>query len=686
VAPAPGLPPLPDDGPSFAPAGAAETSVRVDVGVLDKLMDLVGELVLARSRIGALAALDDDGPLAGPYRDLRVVSADLQDSVMTARLQPVGTVLGKFHRIARDLATALGKQVHVELTGEDVGVDKAVNEALRDPLLHLVRNAVDHGIEPPDERRGRRQAAGPGCSPSPPPTRAAGCTSEVADDGGASPLGAARQGRRLGAAHPEQADAMTRAEALELMFEAGLSPATRSRGTSGRGVGMDGRARVAGAGRRQRRRHQRARARVRFRLNIPLTLAIMPVLVVTCDGERYAVPQVHLREVAVLQPEQVAQQVDVVEGARLLRLRGRLLPLVDLADRLHVGSRRSDGSLAIVLLETEGALRPARGRRRGRRGRGRQAVARLLRGIPVFTGTHRAGGRAAGVDPRRAGARERGRDHRRGRGTTPRTGSRHPPPAGCCLLATGLDGGRLAVRLSSVVRLESLAPERVERSGALDVVQYGDALLPLARVPTCCPSAGRSSGRRGSPPRSTASRRSSARPAPGWSASWCGPSTTWWTSRRAPPAGQQTRRAGVPGGRGPRRRAARRGRAGARRGRGRAPVSSDRLCTFAVAGLRLGIPVGDVVEVVRGEQVTPVPLAPAAVAGVLNLRGRIVPVLDARLRLGLPARSLAEELRTCRARRARRARQPARRPRGRRRAGRPAGPAGRSRDGGSAHP
>ncbi len=134
--------------------------MRVDVAVLDKLMDLVGELVQARNQIGDVVADDDEGPLALTYRQLRLATGELQDGVMRARLQPVGTVTGKFRRVVRDLAVALGKQVHIEIDGEDVGVDKAVNEALAGPLLHLVRNAVDHGIETPAERISRRQAGG----------------------------------------------------------------------------------------------------------------------------------------------------------------------------------------------------------------------------------------------------------------------------------------------------------------------------------------------------------------------------------------------------------------------------------------------------------------------------------------------------------------------------------------------
>ena len=174
--------------------------MRVDVAVLDKLMDLVGELVLARSQIGDVAADDDDGPLVLPYRQLRLRDRELQDGVMQARLQPVGTVTGKFRRIVRDLAGSMGKQIRVEIDGEDVGVDKAVNEALRDPLLHLVRNAVDHGIEPPAERVAAGKTRGATVA-SEPPTRAGGSTSSCPTTGAASTRGPWSPGRSPPAHH-----------------------------------------------------------------------------------------------------------------------------------------------------------------------------------------------------------------------------------------------------------------------------------------------------------------------------------------------------------------------------------------------------------------------------------------------------------------------------------------------------
>lgn len=467
--------------PSGSPAG--DNSVRVDVAVLDKLMDLVGELVLARSRIGELAAQDDDGPLVAPYRDLRVVSAELQDSVMTARLQPVGTVTGKFHRIARDLAAALGKQVVVELDGEDVGVDKAVNEALRDPLLHLVRNALDHGIESPADRA----AAG---KPAAGRLRIRAFHEggrvhvEVSDDGrGVDRRALLDKAVAANLLTLDEANGLTEAEGLALMFRAGLSTRDEVTSTSGRGVGMD----VVRAALEQVGGSIDVLSTpghgVLFRLTIPLTLAIMPVIVTFCGGGHYAVPQVHLREVVHLDAAAKADRVDVVQSARMLRLRERLLPLVDLAARLELTARRSDGALVVVVVEADG-------RRFGLVvddvGDAVDAVVkplpRLLRGIPEYAGTTILGdgrptlildvpGLAVGAGIAASGLAD-------AQGPGPATG---PASAGL-LLATGSDGGRLAVRLGQVRRLENFTGDQVEQTGSLEVVQYGGDLLPLVRV------------------------------------------------------------------------------------------------------------------------------------------------------------------------------------------------------------
>ena len=468
-------------------AHGVESSVRVDVAVLDELMDLVGELVLATSRIGELAEGADQSPLAAPYRELRGVAGAIRDTVMTARMQPVGTVTSKFHRIARDLASALGKQVVVHLEGEEVGVDKAVNEALKDPLLHLVRNALDHGIESPAERL----AAG---------KQAAGLLRirayheggrvhlDVSDDGrGIDTPGLVRRAVAAGVLVPERAAGLSPSEALELMFHAGLSTMDEITSTSGRGVGMDvvrtsleqvgGSIDVAsepGQG-------------VRFRLNVPLTLAIMPVLVVWAGGERYVVPQVNLLEVVQVESDQLHEQVDEVQGARLLRLRGWLLPLVDLAAHLGVLGLRDEPGLVVVVVQSDG-------RRLGlvvdEVGATFDAVIKplpgLLRGIPAYAGTTILGDGAPALILDVPGI-----------ATTTGIGASevvHESPGtaaavteGSLLLATAPDGGRLAIHAGLVRRLETFAPDQVERAGNLEVVQYGGDILPLLRVAEVLP-------------------------------------------------------------------------------------------------------------------------------------------------------------------------------------------------------
>jgi two-component system chemotaxis sensor kinase CheA len=486
-------PPPPPTAAELRAPSSPEGSVRVDVAVLDRLMDLVGELVLARSRIGELAAIEGEGPLSASYRDLRVVAGDLQDSVMAARLQPVGTVTGKFPRIARDLATALGKQVVVRIEGESVGVDKAVNEALRDPLLHLVRNCLDHGIETPVDRL----AAG---------KPAAGLLSiracheggrvhvEVSDDGRGVDLAAlSAKAVAQGVVSADDAQELTQAQVLDLMFHPGLSTREEVSSTSGRGVGMDVvRASVEQVGGSVEVTSTRGSGTM-FEMNVPLTLAIMPVLVTACGGSRYAIPQVHLLEVLQLSPDQLATRVDVVGHARLLRLRGRLLPLVDLGERLAVTAARTDG-LVVVVVETDA-------RRFGlvvdEVADTVDAVVKplpaLLRPIPVFAGTTILGdGRPALVVDVEGLAAAAGITSV----SIPLTGGAGAGGSGSplvdplllsLLLATAQDGGLVAVPVRQVRRLERFAVGRVERSGDTTVVQYGDELLPMLWISEILP-------------------------------------------------------------------------------------------------------------------------------------------------------------------------------------------------------
>lgn len=313
---------------------------------------------------------------------------------------------------------------------------------------------------------------------------------EISDDGrGVDADALLAKAMSAGIVTAEDGPELSPEEVLDLMFRAGLSTRDEVTSTSGRGVGMDvvrtSLEQVGGSIDVSSTAGQGAM----FRLNVPLTLAIMPVLVTRSGGGRYAVPQVHLREVTHLQAQEVAERVDVVDNARLLRLRGRLLPLVDLAGRLAVQSERTDGTVVVVVVETDG-------RRFGLIvddvGDTVDAVVkplpRLLRAIPVFAGTTILGdgqpalildiaglATAAGV----AGAEATSAD---GESATV-----VEPAASELLLGTASDGGRLAFRVAQIRRLESFAEERVERTGDLEVVQYGEQILPLVRVSDLLP-------------------------------------------------------------------------------------------------------------------------------------------------------------------------------------------------------
>ncbi|MBV9041667.1 MAG: chemotaxis protein CheA [Acidimicrobiia bacterium] len=464
------------------PTRASENTVRVDVGVLDTLMDLVGELVLARNQIAEIAAVDDDGPLTLPYRQLRLATSELQEGVRQARLQPIGTVTSRFRRIVRDLAVGVGKQVRVEIEGEEVGVDKAINEALGDPLLHLVRNAVDHGIEAPADR----VAAG---KPAEGTVRISAMHSggrveiQVSDDGrGVDPARLVDRAVASGVLAPEAATALSERDALELMFHPGLSTKEEVTNLSGRGVGMDVvRSSLDQVGGSVEVTSEPGRGTL-FRISVPLTLTIMPAVVIWCGGQRYAIPQIEVEEVVSLDAAQAAASVDDVAGARIYRLRGQLLPLVDLATQLGAPPPEGDG-LTIAVVEsaskryglivdrvgdmTEMVVKP---------------LTKATRGIPVFAGVTILGDGVPSLVLDGAGLATRAgitTPTAEPTGTVAAAGVENDP--GLLVLSTP-DGGRVAVELGRVQRLEHVPVASVERVGRREVLQYGDTILPLLRV------------------------------------------------------------------------------------------------------------------------------------------------------------------------------------------------------------
>ncbi|HTV03591.1 MAG TPA: chemotaxis protein CheA, partial [Luteitalea sp.] len=312
---APAAEPEPWDGVDRRSGGVSDTSMRVDVGLVDKLMNLVGELVLARNQIVQFTATQHDTALVNASQRLNLVTSELQEGVMKTRMQPIGNVWGKFPRVVRDLAAMCGKQVRIEMIGKETDLDRTIIEAIKDPLTHIIRNSVDHGIEAPAERIARGKRA-EGTIRLRAFHEGGQINIEIADDGGgisAEKVRARGLARRL--ITSEQSARLSDRDVIKLVFLPGFSTADKITNVSGRGVGMDvvktniekiggtvDIQSVLGAG-------------TTLRIKIPLTLAIIPALMVSSGGERFAIPQVSLLELVRLEGAQITAGIERIGTA-----------------------------------------------------------------------------------------------------------------------------------------------------------------------------------------------------------------------------------------------------------------------------------------------------------------------------------------------------------------------------------
>jgi two-component system chemotaxis sensor kinase CheA len=322
------------DVPVTVPAGGEKPStIRISVSLLDRLMALAGELVLVRNQ--ALRAVGpDDTQMRGVVQRLNGLTTDVQQVVMLTRMQPVANLFGRFPRLVRDLSRQLGKQMQLTLDGTEVELDKSILEALADPLTHLVRNACDHGIE----TTASRLAAG-----KPAEGRillhahheGGVIRIELHDDGrGIDPAVVRRAALERGLKTAAELAALTDAEAQALVLLPGFSTAERVTELSGRGVGMDVvRTNVEQLG-GSLQIESTPGAGTRVHLRLPLTLAIIPCLIVADGNDRYAIPQRDLEELVCLVGEQAAARVEYAYDQQVYRLRDRLIPLVRLSEVL----------------------------------------------------------------------------------------------------------------------------------------------------------------------------------------------------------------------------------------------------------------------------------------------------------------------------------------------------------------
>jgi len=466
--------------------------VRVDVGVLDKLMNLVGELVLARNQILQFVAGVDDANFTATTQRLNLITTELQSGVMKTRMQPIGNVWEKLPRVIRDLSLSLGKRIRIEMEGRETELDKTIIEAIKDPLTHLVRNCVDHGLEKEADRV--KAGKDPEGRLSLRAFHEGGQVNiEISDDGAGLNLDRIRsKAVERGLLSADQAAHLDEREVCDLIFLPGFSTAEKISNVSGRGVGMDvvktNVERIGGVVDLT----SRAGLGTTFRIKIPLTLAIIPALIVTSGGERYAIPQISLLELVRLTGAQVKASIDAVHGAPVCRLRGSLLPLVDLRASLGLAAAADVPSLAeadtisIVVLQADNhrfgvivdrindseeiVVKP---------------LGKHLKGIPAFAGATIMGdGRVALIldvlglaqAAHVVSSKERSKA-RRTQGTEVAQRRKQS-----LLLFSLADGRPIAVPLSMVSRLEIFDGRTIEPLADYRVVQYRGEVLPLLDV------------------------------------------------------------------------------------------------------------------------------------------------------------------------------------------------------------
>jgi two-component system, chemotaxis family, sensor kinase CheA len=501
-----------------ARSDVGQNTVRVSVMLLDQLMNLVGELVLARNQILQFTRNNEETKLMTTGQRLNLIATELQESVMKTRMQPIGSIWSRFPRTVRDLAMACGKQVRIEMEGQATELDRTLIEAIKDPMTHLVRNAVDHGIECSEIRASAGK--GPeGVLRLRAYHEGGQVNIEISDDGAGLDVKkivekAVKKGLITGAQSLQLSDR----EAANLIFLPGLSTAEKVTNVSGRGVGMDvvktNIERIGGTVDVQ----SFAGAGTTVRLKIPLTLAIVPALIVTAAEQRFAIPQASLLELVGLGAGEARQRIEMVQGAAVYRLRGNLLPLVELKAALRIEDKRNieekriggecvplqgtpemiakseiqsvPSSVNIVVLQADSdrfgllvdeisdteeiVVKP---------------LSKHLKNLNVFAGATIMGdGKVALIldvlslaqQAHVIGKIEEGAVAE----TEARTAHSVSQDKRCrpVLLFQLADGATMAIDLGSVARLEEFSPESIEIVGALETVQYRGEIMPLIRL------------------------------------------------------------------------------------------------------------------------------------------------------------------------------------------------------------
>ncbi|WP_285319198.1 chemotaxis protein CheA [Stenotrophomonas maltophilia group sp. Smal35] len=382
AAPRPVAAPAPAAKPAAKPLAEAEHTVRVDTKRLDAIVNLIGELVLSRNRLKTLRARLRDEELDRAVSTLDIATARLQSAVMRTRMQPVGKVFSRFPKVARDVARSLKKEVDLELIGAETELDRNLVEALADPLVHLVRNAIDHGVEMPDlrEAQGKPRMGHVRLSAQ---QEGDYVSIEVQDDGaGIDPEKLRAKAREKGLIDPEAAARLSSEECLHLVFLPGFSTKQQVTDISGRGVGMDVvQSRIRELSGQIQIQSELGRGS-RFLIRVPLTLAILPTLLVQAGEDVYALPLARVMEVL----HAPRTSLGWFDGRAVLDRRSHTLPLVDLRQWLDVTPAASPLLTIVVLQAGEARFGLVVDQVRGREEVVIKPLPKALRGLRGYAG------------------------------------------------------------------------------------------------------------------------------------------------------------------------------------------------------------------------------------------------------------------------------------------------------------
>ncbi|MBU3623817.1 chemotaxis protein CheA [Polynucleobacter sp. AP-Latsch-80-C2] len=459
--------------------------VKVSVELLDKLMNLVSEMVLARNRLLSFARTSGDLAFNNTVRRIDTVTLELQERMMKTRMQPISQVWSKFPRLVRDIAQDCGKKVELVQIGAETELDRTLLEGIRDPLVHIIRNSVDHGIELPAERiaKGKPEL---GTVKLRAFHENGMVVIEIADDGAGINIPLVKQKAiQLGLVTPERAAKLTEREIIDFIYLPGFSTKAEITNLSGRGVGMDvvrtniqeigGTVDIATSAQG-----------TRLRLSIPLTLAIMPAVFVRCKQYSYAIPQVNVIEMLRYEPREGVPGVEDFYGVPVFRLRDKLIPLVFLNYELKVDDVMPpvDQTLNIVIVQAAGI-------RFGlvvdevlyMQEVVVKSVGPLLKGTPVYSGSTILGdGRVAlifdiNAIAVRSGIISKLTDNQFEQDISAALGANNDSQQMLMFDLLGLE--RMVIPLETVDRLEMISASRIDRRGNEAVVLYGNKIMRL---------------------------------------------------------------------------------------------------------------------------------------------------------------------------------------------------------------